>query len=260
MKRTSEGIRTTLPRDLIAGVVVFLVAIPLCLGVALLSNAPPLSGIIAGIIGGIVVGWLSGSQSSVCGPAAGLTAVVAVQIATIGSFQGFLVAVVLAGILQIVMGCCRLGLIAGYFPTCVIKGLLAAIGIILILKQIPHLFGHDTDPPDDMSFQQVTGGNTFISLYETAFDFDFATTLIGLACVAVLIVWDRFKPLKRSLIPAPLIVVILGVAFVEWFRSIGGHWTLIPEHLVTIPVSESFSDLKKLLAFPDFSALTSRGV
>src|SRR5690606_3658244 len=134
-----------LTADLLAGLVVFLVALPLCLGVALASDAPLFSGIVAGIIGGIVVGLLSGSQTSVSGPAAGLTAIVAAQITALGSFEAFLAAVVLAGVLQLLMGVARAGFLAAFFPSSVIKGLLAAIGVILILKQIPHVVGHDSD-------------------------------------------------------------------------------------------------------------------
>ena len=150
-----------LSRDLTAGLVVFLVALPLCLGVALASNAPLFSGVLAGIVGGILVGILSGSHTSVSGPAAGLTAVVAAQIAALGSFQAFLLAVVLAGLIQIALGLARAGFIAAFFPSSVIKGLLAAIGVILILKQIPHVLGHDPDPEGDMAFQQPDHENTF---------------------------------------------------------------------------------------------------
>src|SRR6185436_13481553 len=152
---------STLFRDLSAGMVVFLVALPLCLGVALASDAPLFSGLVAGIVGGILVGMLSGSQTSVSGPAAGLTAIVAAQIASLGSFPAFLLAVVLAGLLQIGLGIARAGFISAFFPSSVIKGLLAAIGVILILKQIPHVLGHDADPEGDMGFFQADNENTF---------------------------------------------------------------------------------------------------
>jgi carbonic anhydrase len=152
---------TTLMRDLTAGIVVFLVALPLCLGVALASGAPLFSGVLAGIIGGIVVGILSGSQSSVSGPAAGLAAIVSAQIASLGSFQTFLLAVLMAGLIQIGFGLARMGFIAAFFPSSVIKGLLAAIGIILILKQIPHVVGHDPDPEGELAFQQPDHESTF---------------------------------------------------------------------------------------------------
>src|SRR5690349_7148794 len=147
-------ITETLKKDLPAGLVVFLVALPLCLGVALASGAPLMSGVISGIIGGIVVGFISKSQTSVSGPAAGLTAIVLSSITQLGSFELFLSALVIAGFLQLAMGLGKIGFIANYVPTNVIKGLLAAIGIILILKQIPHALGYDADPEGDYSFVQ----------------------------------------------------------------------------------------------------------
>src|SRR6188768_147614 len=142
----TNGFISTLGRDAIAGAVVFLVAVPLCLGVAQASGANPIAGLIAGIVGGIVVGLISGSHVSVSGPAAGLTAIVASQIETLGSYEAFLLAVAIAGIIQIALGLARAGVIAVYFPMSVIRGLLTAIGIILILKQFPHLFGINADP------------------------------------------------------------------------------------------------------------------
>ena len=153
MLPTNSPLSASLPRDLTAGLVVFLVAVPLCLGIALASGAPLLSGVLAGIVGGILVGMLSGSHTSVSGPAAGLTVIVAAKILALGSFQSFLLAVVLTGLIQIGLGLARAGFIAAFFPSSVIKGLLAAIGVILILKQIPHLFGHDADPEGDLAFQ-----------------------------------------------------------------------------------------------------------
>src|SRR3954451_5841283 len=220
--------RSTLPRDLAAGLVVFLVALPLCLGVALASNAPLFSGVLAGIVGGILVGLLSGSQSSVSGPAAGLTAIVAAQIATLGSFQAFLLAVVLAGLIQIALGLARAGFVAAFFPSSVIKGLLAAIGVILILKQIPHVLGHDPDPEGDMAFQQPDRENTISELLRLIDDVHPGAAAIGLASVALLVVWDRWRLLKRSVVPAPLVVVLLGVLANEAFRRLGGPWPVGP--------------------------------
>lgn len=193
----------TLLRDVTAGLVVFLVALPLCLGVALASGAPLLSGVLAGIVGGILVGMLSGSQTSVSGPAAGLTAIVASQIVLLGSFPAFLLAVSFAGIIQIVIGLARGGFIAAFFPSSVIKGLLAAIGVILILKQIPHVFGHDPDPEGDLAFQQPDHENTFTELARTIGDIHIGAAAIGLLSIAVLIVWDRWKVLKNSPVPRP---------------------------------------------------------
>jgi carbonic anhydrase/SulP family sulfate permease len=152
MPQTSGFSPATFRRDLTAGLIVFLVALPLCLGVALAPGAPLLSGVLAGIIGGILVGLLSGSHTSVSGPASGLTAVVAAQIASLGSFRTFLLALVVAGLIQIGLGIARAGFIAAFVPSSVIKGLLAAIGVMLILKQAPHVVGHDPDPMGDMAF------------------------------------------------------------------------------------------------------------
>ena len=154
MPHNKASFAATLPKDITASIAVFLVALPLCLGIALASNAPLFAGLISGIVGGIVVGFLSGSHKSVSGPAAGLTAIVAAQIASLGSFEAFLAAVVVAGAIQILMGTFRLGFIAEFFPMSVIKGLLAAIGCILILKQIPHVFGHDADAEGEMLCRQ----------------------------------------------------------------------------------------------------------
>ena len=155
-----------LPADLMAGLVTFLVALPLCLGIAMASGASAITGVIAGIVAGVVVGWLSGAQVMVSGPAAGLVAVVASQIATLGSYEALLLAVVLAGLIQIALGLAQGGFIKSFVPTSVVRGLLSAIGVILILKQIPHLFGHDTDYEGEMSFFQPDRENTFSELLE----------------------------------------------------------------------------------------------
>jgi carbonic anhydrase len=243
---------STLSHDLAASVVVFLVALPLCLGVALTSGAPLLSGVLAGIVGGIVVGLLSGSHTSVSGPAAGLTAVVAAQIAALGSFQAFLLAVVLAGVIQIFLGLARAGFIASFFPTSVIKGLLAAIGVILILKQIPHLVGHDRDPEGDLDFRQKDQENTFTELVQALSDIHSGPVLIGLVSLAVLIVWSRWKPLRKSPVPAPLIVVLLGVGLAQLFERIGGDWVIGPGHRVEVPVAETLAGFFDFLQMPDF--------
>lgn len=261
MSNTAPFSPLTLRRDLIAGLVVFLVALPLCLGVAVASNAPPIAGLIAGIVGGILVGSLSGSHTSVSGPAAGLTAVVAAQIATLGSFEAFLVAVVLAGVIQILMGAFRAGFIAAFFPLSVIKGLLAAIGVILILKQIPHLLGHDADPMGDKSFQQVDGQNTFTELFASLFDIHPGALLVGLLSLGLLIVWDRIKFLKQSPVPAPLVVVLFGVALSLLFRQLGGSLAIQSSHLVGVPVTGGPVDFfKNALIFPDWGVLGSSKV
>lgn len=257
----SPALSSTLSRDLIAGLVVFLVALPLCLGVALASNAPPIAGLIAGILGGILVGTMSGSHTSVSGPAAGLTAVVAVQIANLGSFEAFLVAVVLAGIIQIVLGIARAGFISAFFPLSVIKGLLAAIGVILILKQIPHLLGYDADPMGEKSFIQPDGQNTFSELVASLAAIHPGAVIVGLISIAIIVFWEKIKFLKQSPIPAPLVVVLVGVAISQLFRSLGGELLIESSHLVAVPVTSGPQDfLKTALIFPDWSILNNPAV
>lgn len=251
---------STLPRDLLAGVVVFLVALPLCLGIAYASGAPPMSGLLAGIIGGIVVGSLSGSHTSVSGPAAGLTAVVLAQLAMLGSFEAFLLAVAIAGVLQIGMGLARAGALSAYFPTSVIKGLLAAIGVILILKQIPLLLGHYTAPDGETSMKQADRHNAFSEI-GTLFqgEIHMGAAVIGIASLAVLLLWDSIKPLKKSIIPGPLVVVLFGVGghlLYQWLAGAGrldASWVIGASHLVGVPVTESPGQMLQLLMFPDFS-------
>jgi len=261
MPHSNSPLSATVPKDLIAGLVVFLVALPLCLGVALASNAPPIAGLIAGIIGGILVGALSGSSTSVSGPAAGLTAVVAVQIGNLGSFEAFLVAVVMAGVIQIILGIARAGFISAFFPLSVIKGLLAAIGVILILKQIPHLLGYDADPMGEKSFWQPDGENTFTELLASIFAIHPGAIIVGLLSIAIIIAWDKIKVLKQSPIPAPLIVVVVGVALSQLFKALGGELLIEPSHLVAVPVTSGPRDfLATALIFPDWSALNNPAV
>src|SRR6185295_11392396 len=251
----------TVPRDLTAGMVVFLVALPLCLGVAQASNAPSLiAGIVAGIVGGVVVGILSGSHTSVAGPAAGLTAIVAAQIADLHSFEAFLLAVVIAGVIQIALGLVRAGFIAAFFPSAVIKGLLAAIGVILILKQFPHLFGHDAAASGEFSFLQQDERNTFTEVLELLSDLHGGATAIGLISIGLLYVWDRFKPLKKSVVPAPFVVVLLGVGLTALFERLGDPWAIGANHLVNVPQSDGVVGFFKSLPFPDFSQLAKAKV
>ncbi len=250
----------TLPRDFTAGLVVFLVALPLCLGVALASGAPLLSGVLSGIVGGILVGTLSGSHTSISGPAAGMTAIVAAQIVLLGSFPAFLSAVVLAGLIQMGLGLARAGFVAAFIPSSVIKGLLAAIGVILILKQIPHIFGHDLDPEGDMAFQQPDRENTFSELVRTIVDIHPGVAVIGLVSIAVLVAWSKWKALKNSAVPAPLIVVLLGVGGSLLFRQLGGDWVIEPSHLVQVPVADSLTEFLGFLQWPDFSQWSNPAV
>lgn len=250
----------SLSKDIPASIVVFLVAVPLCLGIALASGAPLLSGLIAGIVGGLVVGWISGSHTSVSGPAAGLSAVVLAQISQLGSFETFLLAVVLAGVIQITLGLLRAGFIANYFPTNVIKGLLAAIGIILILKQLPHAVGYDADAEGDMSFLQVDSQNTFSELFAMFGSISPAAIIISLLSLALLIGWDK-TALRKFPVPSALVVVVLGVLLNELvFPALPG-FALVGNHLVSIPASTGgISGFWDSLTSPNWAALANPAV
>jgi carbonic anhydrase len=257
-----EGV-TGLVRDLTAGAVVFLVALPLCLGIALASGVPQqslFSGLLAGIVGGLVVGVLSGSHTSVSGPAAGLTAVVAAQISLLGSFQAFLLAVLIGGLIQVGLGIARAGFIAAFFPSSVIKGLLAAIGVILILKQIPHLLGHDTDYEGEMAFQQPDQETTFTELVALLADLHMGAAAIGLLSLAFLILWARIPAWKKSIVPAPLVVVVLGVVLGQLFERLGEPWKIQSSHLVQVPVADSLQGFLRFLQMPDFSQWTNPAI
>lgn len=244
--------------DLPAGIVVFLVAVPLCLGIALASGAPFLSGMISGIIGGIVIGFMSNSQLSVSGPAAGLAAVVLASILQLGAFETFLLAVVIAGAIQLLLGLLKAGAIANYFPSSVIKGMLTAIGIIIILKQIPHAFGYDKETEGNFKFLQVDGENTFSSLFNAINKIDLGATLICLVALAILIIFERpFFKKKLKLLPGGLVAVIVAILMNEFFLSSGNALAVSGEHLVNVPVAGSFSEFIGFFSLPDFSQLTN---
>ena len=246
---------SNLAKDIPAGLVVFLVALPLCLGISLASNAPLAAGIIAGIVGGLVVGALSGSSTSVTGPAAGLTAVVASQIAELGSFQAFLVAVIVAGALQIVFGLLKGGFLASFFPSSVVEGLLAAIGIIIILKQLPHLVGYDANPVGDTDFCQTDDKNTFTELPAALQMFLPGAAMIGLLSLGLLVVWGKVSWLQKSPVPGPLVAVLFGTAANLLLIQMGHPWAIAPTHLVQVPVAEGASGFLQLFCSPDFSVL-----
>lgn len=240
--------------DLVAGFVVFLVALPLCLGIALASGAELFTGLLAGIVGGLVVATISGSQTSVSGPAAGLATIVAAQIAILGSFDAFLLAVVIAGLIQIGFGIAKGGALSAFFPSSVVKGLLVAIGVILILKQLPHVLGHDLDLDGKMSFLQPNGETTFSELSATfSGGVHPGAMVIGLLSVGVLLLWDRVDVLRKSLVPAPLLVVVMGVALTVGFGGWGERWAIGKEHLVEIPIAQNLAEFSSFLTLPDFS-------
>ncbi|MEJ7828219.1 MAG: SulP family inorganic anion transporter [Segetibacter sp.] len=245
-------IKSKLKNDISAGIVVFLIALPLCLGVALASGAPLLSGVISGIIGGIVVGLLSRSQTSISGPAAGLAAVVLSAINELGAFEIFLTAVVIAGVIQLILGMVKAGFVANYIPRNVVKGLLAAIGIILILKQIPHAMGFDRDFQEDFTFLQRDGENTFTELL-TALNFILpGAVIITAISIFVLITWDKTPMKKVKLFPASLFVVILGVFLNFIFKKYMPALAIQTTHLVNIPPLDT-NNLGSYLHFPSLA-------
>lgn len=249
-----------LKNDLPAGLVVFLVALPLCLGIALASGAPLFSGIIAGIVGGTVVAFTSGSPLSVSGPAAGLTVIVLNAITQLGSYDVFLLAVVLAGLIQIILGFLKAGVIGYYFPSSVIKGMLAAIGIILILKQIPHAVGYDKDNEGDFDFFQADGENTFSEIFVSLNHIHPGAVIIAAISLFILIMWER-PFLKKygffKIVPGALFVVILGILTNQWFKTNNPELYLSGEKLVQLPVADSAKGFIGQFTLPDFSAFNN---
>jgi MFS superfamily sulfate permease-like transporter len=245
-------------KDLPASVVVFLVALPLCLGIALASGAPLISGLVAGIVGGIVVGFMSGSHLSVSGPAAGLTVIVFDAIAELGSFEVFLTAVVLAGVFQLIFGYVKGGIIGLYFPVSVIKGMLAGIGLILILKQIPHFLGFDQDAFGEMSFWGTDGRNTFQELSYSIGHIHYGALWVGIVSLVLMQIWDKY--IKRrlgsfSLLPGALIAVLVAVLLNSLYPQIDPRLIISPEHLVQIPDINFRDGLGATLPLPDFSGI-----
>ncbi|AFD06938.1 bifunctional SulP family inorganic anion transporter/carbonic anhydrase [Solitalea canadensis] len=252
-----SGLFSSIKHDFPASIVVFLVALPLCLGVALASGAPLFSGLIAGMVGGIVVASFSGSQLSVSGPAAGLTAIVLSAITQLSTYETFLFAVVLAGVLQLIFGLLKAGTVSNYIPSNVIKGMLAAIGIILILKQIPHAFGYDATAEGLFAFAQPDQHNTFTELYFMLNKIHPGAVIIALISVAILLIWERPFFKKFRLFPAPLAVVAVGVLLNQIFLSSGSPLGIQPSHLVSIPVSDGLGGFFSNFKTPDFSAFAN---
>lgn len=253
---------STLRQDLPASIVVFFVAVPLCLGIALASGAPLMSGLIAGILGGILVGAVSGSSIGVSGPAAGLAVIVLTAIEKIG-FPALLVAVVIAGLLQIGFGLVRLGTLGYFFPSSVIKGMLAGIGLIIVLKQLPHSVGYDHDPEGDLGFVQPDGETT-ISAISHMFDrVEVGAIVVTLVSLAILILWERVL-VKRSkvfkVLPGPLAAVLFGIGF----QAVAQRWipslALTAEHLVSVPIITSLDEVSTQIVGPDWSVLNQAAV
>jgi MFS superfamily sulfate permease-like transporter len=247
--------------DLPASVVVFLVATPLCLGIALASGAPLFAGIIAGVVGGIVVGAASGSALGVSGPAAGLAVIVLNAINTLGSWEAFLLAVVVAGMLQAALGFARAGVIGYYFPSSVIKGMLSGIGLTIILKQLPHAVGYDADPEGNLAFLAAAGNeNTFSAIFQMFSLIQPGALIVALLSLVILILWERpfIKQMKASLwIQGPLVAVATGIGLNALFRAGAPGLAIEPTHLVQIPVAGSLAGFLGLFTLPDFSQLTN---
>ena len=249
-----------LKSDLPASIVVFFVAVPLCLGIALASGAPLFAGIIAGIVGGIVVGIASGSPLGVSGPAAGLAVIVLTSIAALGSWPTFLLAVVIAGILQLIMGFAKAGFIAYFFPSSVIKGMLTGIGLLIILKQIPHAIGYDKDAEGDDAFFQLGGENTFSALANAFNVITPGAILIAAISLALLIFWDKVLTKKHKifqLIQGPIVVVILGIVMNYMYQNGILNFSLDKDQVVQLPVAHSLSEFFTQFTFPDFSQITN---
>jgi carbonic anhydrase/SulP family sulfate permease len=243
-----------------SGVVVFVVALPLCLGIALACGAPLISGVVAGVVAGILVGWFSGARVTISGPAAGLVAVVAAEIEAIGSFEGLLLAVCIAGLIQIGFGFAQAGFIKMFVPTSVVRGLLSAIGVILILKQLPHLLGRDTDPEGEMSFFQPDRETTFSELLEMLSVFHPGAIVIGVASLALIFIWGRWSVARASGIPAPLMVAVFGIFAALGLEQVGGIWTIEASHRVQVPVAQNFTEFLSFLHTPDFSQIGNPAV
>ncbi|MBI2284374.1 MAG: SulP family inorganic anion transporter [Bacteroidetes bacterium] len=249
--------------DLPASIVVLLVALPLCLGIALGSGAPLFSGIIAGVVGGVVIGLLSGSQLSVSGPAAGLTVIVATAILKLQVYEAFLLAVVIAGIIQLILGFIKAGVIGDYVPNSVIKGMLAAIGLILILKQFPHLVGYDTDFVGNENFRQNDQENTFTGMFQAIRYITPAAVIIGTASLAILMFWEKKfirKNKTLNLVPGALVAVIAGVLINQYFAIGKPGYVLETKHLVSLPVASGLGQFFSFFSFPDIKHLNNPDV
>jgi MFS superfamily sulfate permease-like transporter len=252
-----------LRNDIPAGVVVFLVALPLCLGIALASGAPMFSGLIAGIVGGLVVSWASGSQLSVSGPAAGLTVIVLNAIEKLGDFRAFLLCVALAGVFQLTLGFLRAGVIGAYFPSAVIKGMLAAIGLILIMKQIPHALGYDTDYEGDENYSQSDTHNTFSEVLYALESVSPGAAIVSAVSLIILLLWEtayfRHSALL-SAVPGPLVAVVWGIAYNLLTLEYAPAFAIAKEHLVMLPQIDGVHGFFNQFTVPDFTRLTDPAI
>lgn len=249
--------------DLPAGIVVLFVALPLCLGVALASGAPLFSGLIAGVVGGVVVGILSRSALGVSGPAAGLAVIVFEAIQVLGSFQAFLLAVVIAGLLQIVLGFAKAGVLGYFFPSAAIKGMLSGIGLLIILKQIPHAIGWDADPIGDLQFAQTDGENTVSEIAQALQHIEPGAVIVSTLALAIILFWDQVLGSRGKffrLLQGPVVAVLFGIAYQAIMKAVAPAWALGPEHLVVVPVFDDLAGLAALFVGPDWSQLGNPAV
>lgn len=260
----NQNIFSNLKTDATSGLMVFLIAVPLCLGIALACGAPLIAGINAGIVGGLVVGALSKSQLSVSGPAAGLTAIVASAIISLGSFNIFLCAVMVAGLVQLILGLVKAGGISNYFPSNVIEGMLAAIGIIIILKELPHAAGYDKDNMGDFFYGMFEANAhenaTINTIMETIGHIHPGAIIVASVSIAILIIWQKTKLKNVRWAPAGLVAVFAGIALNEIFLATGSSLAIANEHMVNIPVAKSFSEYMNNYMLPDFSGFANPAV
>lgn len=259
MLELTKNIRYDLP----AGIVVLFVAVPLCLGIALASGAPLFAGLIAGVVGGLIVGALSRSALGVSGPAAGLAVIVYEAIQQLGSFQTFLLAVVIAGVLQFGLGLARAGVLGYFFPSAAVKGMLSGIGLLIILKQIPHAFGWDSDPEGDFQFIQSDGETTFSAIGQTMSHIEPSALFVSTVALAIILLWEKvLAPRGRffQLVQGPVVAVAFGIGFQVIASRIAPAWALGREHLVDVPVANNLTEFANLFVGPDWSQLNNPAV
>ncbi len=256
----SKSLFSSVKADAVSGLVVFLVALPLCLGIAVASGASPFSGIITGVIGGIVVGYLSNSNVSVSGPAAGLIAIVLLSINDLG-FEAFLLSVVLAGVFQLILGLVKAGTISNYFPFGVIEGMLTGIGIIIIKKELPHAIGYDSEHEGDFYNYSLTDKTDSGFFNELIHSFNFAHTgiiIVALISIGIIILFNKVAFLKKiKVIPGALVVVITGIILNELFRIFKPDFVITGNHLVSLPIAGSFNEFTGQFTLPDFAAISN---
>lgn len=247
--------------DLPAGLVVFFVALPLCLGIAVASGASPFSGLITGIIGGMVVGLLSNSNVSVSGPAAGLIAILLTAVGDIG-FEALLLATLLAGVFQLILGFIKAGSVSNYFPTSVIEGMLAAIGIIIIKKQFPHAIGYDkAKEGDDFAFESGSESGFWTEIINALNSIHLGVVIVTVVSIGILIAFSKIPSLKKiKAIPGALIVVVVGIIINELFIFSDSKFSISQDHLVTLPIPDSFKEFFGQFRSPDFLSITNSKV